>query len=327
MDTGTHFMIGLGLGGLAMLDPVFSAHPESAAAVLIGTVAGSNAPDLDMLAKMKGNAAYIRHHRGISHSLPAIPVWTGLITLLLSLIFRGVPWPHFAFWVGLSVIIHILTDLCNSYGTQALWPIRKEWIRWNLLPVFDPFLFASHLLAIFLWGVGAVRPQAIFPLLYVLLAGYFAWRTLLHARLGKSVPLADSQGRRGDRYTLLPTASPYRWNVVRRSKDGLHGIGEWESGKLRWLDMLTCDTHPAAEASKALPDVQAFLGIAPFPCASVKERSWGYEVRWEDIRYRHGRQYPFVAVVLMDLACVPLQSYVGWLSVERLEKRLRMSTY
>jgi inner membrane protein len=195
------------------------------------------------------------------------------------------------------------------------------------LPVFDPFLFAAHLLAIFLWGVGAADPRAIFPLLYVLLAGYLAWRTLLRARLVRTIPRADAQDRPDDRYTLLPTASPFRWNVVKRSKDGLLGIGEWDNGKLRWLDTMTCDAHPAAEASKALPDVQAFLGITPFPCASVKERSWGYEVRWEDIRYRYRRQYPFVAVVLMDFACVPLQSYVGWLNDERLEKRLRMSTY
>jgi len=50
-------------------------------------------------------------------------------------------------------------------------------------------------------------------------------------------------------------------------------------------------------------------------------------VRWVDVRYRYRKQYPFVAVVLMDLNLAPLQSYVGWLSDDRLEKRLRMNSY
>jgi inner membrane protein len=32
-------------------------------------------------------------------------------------------------------------------------------------------------------------------------------------------------------------------------------------------------------------------------------------------------------VVMMDFDLVPLQSYVGWLNEQRLEKRLRMTTY
>jgi inner membrane protein len=326
MDTGTHFVFGLGLGGLAMIDPVFSSHPQGSIAVLLGTVAGSNAPDLDMFFRFKSNADYIRHHRGLSHSLPAIFVWTILITVGISLLFPAIPWWHFAYWVFLSVVIHVFSDLFNSYGTQAYRPMSKKWVKWNIIHIFDPFIFSTHLFAIILWMVGA-EPRVIFPVLYLLLAAYYGWRTYVHWKLTKKMPAADPQSRPGDRYTVLPTLSPYRWNVVRQSVDGGYMIGEWEQSRLRWHDSLTCDVHPAAEASKSHPDVQAFLGITPFPCASVKTHSWGYEVRWLDIRYRYRKQYPFVAVLMMDFSYDPLQSYVGWLSDERLEKRLRMTTY
>lgn len=40
MDTGTHLVIGLGLAGLAHIDPVIASDPVASTAVLIGTVAG-----------------------------------------------------------------------------------------------------------------------------------------------------------------------------------------------------------------------------------------------------------------------------------------------
>lgn len=327
MDTGTHFVFGLGLGGLAMTDPVIAAHAYGPIAVLIGTVAGSNAPDLDSLLRFKSNADYIRNHRGLSHSFPAILGWAAIITAAVSLAFRSVPWWHIGFWVLLSVVVHVVSDLFNAYGTQAFRPVSKQWVAWNIIHIFDPIIFSSHLFAILLWVIGWATPQAIFPVLYVLLAVYYGWRTIAHRMLSRKVSRVDPEGRPGDRYTLLPTISLYRWNVVKVSTDETYGIGEWDHGTLKWVDALKCDEHPSIDASKTHADVRAFLSVTPFPCAQLKSHTWGYEVRWVDVRYRYRRQYPFVAVVLMDSSYKPLQSYVGWLSDERLEKRLRMNTY
>ncbi|WP_239618687.1 metal-dependent hydrolase [Cohnella mopanensis] len=327
MDTGTHFVFGLGLGGLAMVDPAVTSHSLGPVAILIGTIAGSNAPDLDGLLRFKSNADYIKNHRGLSHSFPAILGWAALITAVVSLIFHNIPWWHIGFWVLLAVVVHVFSDLFNSYGTQAFRPLSKQWVAWNIIHIFDPFIFSTHLLAILLWISGVAPPQVIFPVLYILLGIYYGWRTLVHRRLSRQIAKQDPGSQPGDRYTLLPTVSLYRWNLVRTSADCTFGVGEWDHGKLKWLDVMKCDEHPAIDASKQHPDVQAFLGVTPFPCGHVKPQTWGYEVRWVDVRYRYRRQYPFVAVVLMDLSYAPLQSYVGWLSDERLEKRLRMNTY
>ncbi|WP_256759778.1 metal-dependent hydrolase [Cohnella sp. WQ 127256] len=327
MDSGTHLVFGLGLGGLAMLDPTITSHTYGPLAILIGTIAGSNAPDLDGLLRFKSNADYIKNHRGLSHSFPAIIGWAALITTIVSLIFRSIPWWHIGFWVLLAVVVHVLSDLFNSYGTQAFRPISRKWIAWNIIHIFDPFIFSTHLLAILLWVTGIAAPQAIFPTLYILLGVYYCWRTLVHHRLLRKMPQKDPDYQAGDTYSLLPTVSLYRWNLVRISKDCTYGIGEWDHGRMKWLDVLKCDEHPAIEASKQHPDVQAFLSVTPFPCGHIKPQTWGYEVRWVDVRYRYRKQFPFVAVVLMDLNLVPLTSYVGWLSDERLEKRLHMNTY
>ncbi|MBB6730711.1 metal-dependent hydrolase [Cohnella zeiphila] len=327
MDSGTHLVFGLGLGGLALTDPVISSHPYGPLAVLIGTVLGSQAPDADTVLRFKSNADYIKNHRGLSHSLPALAGWTALLTVILSLSFRTVPWTHLMLWILLAVLVHVATDLFNSYGTQAFRPFTSKWIAWNIIHIFDPVIFLSHIAAILLWMTGWAEPRVIFPVLYSLLALYYGWRTLVHRRLAAKLPGTDPDRREGDRYTLLPTLSLSRWNVVRQSSDCRYGIGEWDSGKLVWLETTKCDDDPAVDASKRTKEVQAFLNVTPFPCAQVKPKSWGYEVRWVDIRYRHRRQYPFVAVVMMDANLAPLQSYVGWLSDDRLEKRLRMNTY
>ncbi|GIP31142.1 metal-dependent hydrolase [Paenibacillus sp. J2TS4] len=325
MDTGTHLVIGLGLAGLAHVDPVVAADSTVATAVLIGTVLGSQAPDFDGLLRLKGNAVYIKNHRGASHSLPALLLWTLLITGGLALAFSGLPLLHVGLWVFGAVCFHVFTDLFNTYGTQAFRPFTEKWISWNIIHIFDPFIFITHLVAIFLWVTRALEPQWIFPVLYLFLALYYIWRTITHYRLEKGLPHRDSYYEQGDRYFLIPTVNLSVWNVVKRKRDGSYSLGELKNDEFRWLDRVVCDEHPAVEASKSHPSVASFLYFSSFACAEVRHYEWGYEVRWADVRYRHRKQYPFVAVLRMNIKYEPIESYVGWVSEARLEKKLRMS--
>lgn len=328
MDTGTHLVMGIGLGGLAMVDPVVAASPAVQTAVLLGTVAGSQAPDLDNLLRLRGNACYIRNHRGLSHSVPAVLIWTIAITGLLQLFYRGsLPWLHVGSWVLLAVVVHVVTDLFNTYGTQAMRPFHEKWISWNIIHIFDPIIFTSHIIAILLWAGGIVNPAILFPVLYTLLLVYFIWRTYAARQTVSRLPGLDRQHQKGDSYIAIPTISLTIWNIVKQSQDGVFHIGNLRGSKLSWLDMAKCSTHVAVEKSKSDPAIRSFLYFTSFACADVKEHSWGYEVRWSDVRYRHRKQYPFVGVLLMNKQYETVGSYVGWLSDDRLMKRLKMDTY
>jgi len=328
LDTGTHLVMGLGLAGLASIDPVVAADQTLHAAILIGTVAGSQAPDLDGLLRFKNNATYIRNHRGASHSLPAIAIWTTLISVLLQIGFGfSLPWLHVIGWVLLAVGLHVFSDLFNTYGTQAMRPFTEKWISWNIIHIFDPVIFIAHVVAIILWALQLANPAVVFPVLYVLLVLYYCWRTVAHRLLVKQLPNMDTDYEQGDRYLLIPTISLFDWNIVKSQPDGTFIIGDIKRRKLRWIDQARCSTHPAVARSKNDPSIRAFLYFTSFACAEVREHSWGYEVRWSDVRYRHRKQYPFVGVLLMDSEYKTLGSYVGWLSDDRLQKRLRMNTY
>ncbi|MBO9605402.1 MAG: metal-dependent hydrolase [Paenibacillaceae bacterium] len=328
MDTGTHLVIGLGLAGLAYVDPVVASDATVATAVLIGTVLGSQAPDSDGLLRFRGNAAYIKNHRGVSHSIPALFIWTALITLALAAVFGGsLPLLHVGGWVFAAVAFHVFTDLFNTYGTQAIRPFSKKWVSWNIIHIFDPFIFGSHLFAIFLWSVHLAKPSIVFPVLYSFIAIYYIWRTAYHFWLERNMRGKDDYYEHGDKYYLIPTVSLYVWNVVKKHADGSFTLGEYRNKTVKWVDSASCASHPAVDASKQHPDIAAFLYFSSFACAELREHNWGYEVRWADVRYRHRKQYPFVAVLLLDNELRPFDSYVGWLSDSRLEKRLNMDSY
>ena len=83
MDTASHILLGVTLGGLATIDPSVS-DTGAAAAVMMGTILASNAPDLDTVLRLRGMNS-IRHHRGITHSLPGLLIWPVLVTALFWL--------------------------------------------------------------------------------------------------------------------------------------------------------------------------------------------------------------------------------------------------
>jgi inner membrane protein len=322
VDTGTHLVIGLGLAGLAHADPAVAADPALATAIAIGAVLGSQAPDLDGLLRFHSNAVYIKNHRGLSHSLPALLIWTILITGGIYSFFQGVSLLHLGLWVFGAVVFHVFTDLFNTYGTQAARPLSEKWISWNIIHIFDPFIFSSHLVALSIWALQLESPAVIFPVLYAVIAVYYVWRTLHHYVLETSLRKKDSDFHPGDKFYLIPTVNLNIWNVVKSRQNGTYMLGELKHDRLKWIDKASCSTHPAVEASKSHPDIAAFLYFSSFACAEVKETLGGYEVRWADIRYRHRKQYPFVAVLRMDADLNPLHSYVGWKSESRLEKKL-----
>lgn len=325
MDTATHLVVGIGLAGLAHVDPLVAADQNLAVAVAIGTVAGSQAPDLDTLLRIRSNALYIRHHRGASHSLPALFIWTALITAGTALITGVERIDHLAAWVFAAVCFHVAQDLFNAYGTQALLPFTRRWIAWNIIHIFDPFIFASHVFAILLWLAQAWPPERIFVFLYALLVAYYLWRTLAHALLKRKLRRIDPEYEEGDVYDIFPTYKIGIWNIVKTRADNTYRIGEWNKRKLRWVADARCDDHPAVEASKKQADVAALLQLTNFACAACIEHEWGYEVRWTDMRYRHRKQYPFVAIALFDHDLRPIDSYVGWLSDAKLKKKLRLT--
>ncbi|MEY4479824.1 MAG: hypothetical protein RLZZ267_502 [Bacillota bacterium] len=303
MDTLTHVALGLGLAGLAHIDPVVANNPEVATAVMACTLIAQQAPDSDLVLRIGGNALYTREHRGTSHSLPAIPLWTFLTAGIVHWFNPEAPFLTLLLWSFIGVFVHILSDVFNSYGTKALWPVHKKWIHLHVIPIFDPFLFATHVITLILWKAGNLPPAPLFMGLYLIIVGYYAWRCLERADVSRKLEKSD---------TIIPTFSWTIWNVIRKREDGSYQLGEWRNGELEWQMKVANDHHPAIEASKTTREVSALLHFSIYSCATVQEIEQGYRVRWSDVRFRFKYRLPFGATVVLDKDFNIIKSKISW---------------
>lgn len=142
MDPVTHALVGLGVGALSgqALSPY---NPVYCAAVL-----GALAPDLDVLAMLRGRVSFMRQHRGASHSLAGIMLISLAVSLIIYIDFAVSPWLYLH-WALAGACSHVTLDCLNSYGTQLWWPFSRKRIAGNLLMFMDPLLFSFFLPVIF----------------------------------------------------------------------------------------------------------------------------------------------------------------------------------
>ena len=120
-------------------------------------------PDVDYFFIFWDRLAFIRYHRGFTHSLVALPLFA-LAGALLGRLLGGPRWFKPLFILGLVVLAsHLLLDLATSYGTQILSPFSRRRFTLDWIFIIDPYFTALLLagaiaaLAFPLWGprVGA----------------------------------------------------------------------------------------------------------------------------------------------------------------------------
>ncbi|HBI03393.1 MAG TPA: metal-dependent hydrolase [Paenibacillaceae bacterium] len=310
MDTGTHILIGVSLAGLATLDPGVAQNPFLTGTILMGTVIGSHAPDFDTITRMKSYNLYLRTHRGISHSLPALLLWPALLTLALTGITGYFEeWFILYRWIFIAVFLHVGLDLLNSYGVQCMRPFSKKWYHLDILSIFEPFLFFLHLTGICLWFFLMIPPKMIFPLVYGISGIYIVFRTIHHFILVRRVKMQFA--KRG-KVHVFPTFQWFHWQFVVEQEDRFY-TGKIELGKLTIEEILTREErNPIIEATLSTDGVRTFLSFAQRVHVTCHEITDGYEVKWSDVRFWHNRKLPFGVDVKLDRDLKVVSSHLGW---------------
>lgn len=155
MDTLSHALLGIAVAGLSG-DPLSFNNPIYLAAII-----GAQAPDLDIIAKVRGNFALLRQHRAFSHSIPGLVMWSSFITAGFFCFSTGAPLDKVFIWSFLGGLSHIIIDFFNAHGAALLWPISRERKSFSLLNVFDPVLL-SIMLTVFVQGLPAKETSLLF---------------------------------------------------------------------------------------------------------------------------------------------------------------------
>lgn len=310
MDTASHLLFGATLAGLAYLDPVVAENPTVATAVLVGTLVGSHAPDLDALIRIKGFASYIRYHRGITHSVLALFIWPAVISVPLMWTFdlQG-HWFTIYAWTFLSILLHVILDTLNAYGVQSLRPMVKEWIHLDILSIFDPFLFIVHSLGLVLWQGFGWQPTLLFPWVYGGSLGYIVIKAIYHQVL---VMYVKKQFSYIGTCQVVPTLQWFHWLFVFETENefyagriiGTHIILEEEYPKT--------EAHPIIQATMHIDGVRAFLQFAQRVHVTYQQNPHGYEVRWSDVRFWYNKKLPFGVDVTLDQQMNVVKYRFGW---------------
>lgn len=321
MDTGTHVVMGVALGGLATIDPAVSQDPILFGAVFAGTMLGSQAPDADTILKFKSNAAYIRNHRGLTHSIPAVIIWGLLISSLIYLIVPDISFFHLWLWTFIAVIVHVLVDIFNAYGTQAIRPFSNRWVALGFINTFDPYIFALHVAGIIAWLLGA-NPAQTFILVYTIIILYYIKRYFDKREI---VTKIKESFRDVENVYTSPTRKQNHWRVAITTKKRFL-VGVVEDGHIHLIDEFERVPLPNTKLiniAKKDKNIAAFLSFSPIYRWEVNEKEEHTEVRLIDLRYRSKGHYPFVAVCYINKDDNITSSYTGWIfSEHKLQHKL-----
>ncbi len=137
MDPITHALVGLAAGGFSGDGGVLS-NP-----LALGCLVGSVIPDSDIVMQYWGDYAYLKNHRGASHSLVGMAALSIAASFLICLLFPGNSFFGVFLWTYIGCLTHVGLDIFNSYGAKLFWPFCSKKIGTGLMLSFDPILVTA----------------------------------------------------------------------------------------------------------------------------------------------------------------------------------------
>lgn len=156
MDSLTHIALG------AVMGEAIAGKKLGKQAMLIGAAVQS-LPDIDfVLGFFNSPVDNLLAHRGITHSLLFVVLAASALAYLMRKFFRGahaLTFMHWMIFLVVEMLMHLLLDTLNSYGTGLLEPFTHQRISWNVIFVADPLFTCWPLVAmIVLFSLKRLHP-------------------------------------------------------------------------------------------------------------------------------------------------------------------------
>lgn len=183
-------------------------------AVAVGTLAAAF-PDSDVVLRFVSDLAYLRGHRGITHSVLMLPLWSLLLGALAAAFLRNrAGLRRYAWIAGAAIGIHIAGDWITQFGTMLLAPLSDA--RFGLGSTFIIDLVLSGILVAGLIA-SALLPRTRLPSVIALaLLPMWIGVSLLgrHEALEFARTWAEQHGVAAVSVGASPRpASPFNWTV------------------------------------------------------------------------------------------------------------------
>lgn len=219
--------------------------------LLIGAGLGT-LPDLDVLINYGNDINNTIKHRGFSHSLPVLTLFSLALSWLINKVKPLPSWSFFRLfaliWAGL--ITHPLLDYFTSYGTQLIWPLDGYFSASSIF-IIDPLYTLPLLFA--LGYISLKKAQARTPAIVALTLSslYLGWgvaaKSIIVQRTQQSL---ISAGINSDKVFITPTAlNTLLWRIV-----VIDGTSYWEGDSSLLDDSPTITFHQHKRNKWPLPE-------------------------------------------------------------------------
>ncbi len=168
MEPVTHFLTGACIGRAGF--------NRKTAYGTLAAVLAAEAADLDIFWGLAGPVEELKHHRGITHTVWAVPVIAGVVAGAVGLLdlwrrrqkrtrdltassqgdplvesLKAPPAPLNWGWLYLTCVVaalsHILLDWTNNYGVRPFFPLNARWYAGSFMFIAEPILWGLFFLA------------------------------------------------------------------------------------------------------------------------------------------------------------------------------------
>ena len=214
MDTLTHALSGVLLARATAPAPSPDVLPLRRR-IAIGALAAAF-PDSDVLVSWLSPLAYLYHHRGVTHSLVMLALWTVLLAWLCTCVWRGGPrWRAYAGIIAMGIAAHIAGDWITSFGTMVFAPLsdwRAALSTTFIIDLWFSGIIVAGLLACCVWRRSRWPAAAGLGVLCAYVVFQFAQQ---QRAVSFGEQYAAASGLRNARVSALPRpVSPFNWMVV-----------------------------------------------------------------------------------------------------------------
>lgn len=269
MDTITHGLTGAVIGYCGF-------RQRDGRAALWTAIAASEFPDIDIVLTLVNSEAFFRWHRGPTHSVLLLPLWSALVAWAIWAISGRRNFRLLWMASAAGVASHLALDWITSYGTMLLWPLNDARLELSWVFILDPYVWA--MLGVILWAVLRKRLARAAPAGLAIVSGYFL---LCGASHFLALRAAVKQSPTGRVAAFAQPLNPYRWTIVRDEGD----VIGWNDGENTREFVQFHDERllPKAEATDA---AKLFRWFAEFPLVEKREENGHTVLRYRDLRFR-----------------------------------------
>lgn len=310
MDPVTHVAAGVLLGQAAK-----DRFPAGRALVPLAAFAACM-PDLDSIVTFFGPEAYMRYHRGLSHSLLGCALLAWLLALATHKLWREAGTGRLFVLFYLCTLSHLFLDCITSYGTGLFLPFSDMRVSFPSVYIIDPvYTLALSGLAV----AGFARPALRRRFAAAGLAAMLIWPALGFGVgqyvAGRAGTLLAAKGQPVRAVHAQPDAfAPLWWKIVAEEGDEyvLTGMELSSPGTLlperRYRKAMPAELEALGRAA---PVFSQYVWFTDFPVISTDVGPEGTTLTFQDLRFMavnplvakvRGTAVPFTLTAYLDSA-------------------------